>query len=154
MFPSTNGSVNPKDGNDEITGRMAGFNWSAEAAVTDKKNPGYQSDPVQLIKNIQTLGYDVYSPKYLDYEFYLDRDTLRAMRKEINDGNYTDYAETGFQKSTTAKIGYYYSQRIRDLGTKNKTPDKSIIDLVCNNLQLDNSGHYLNYCTPTNGEGD
>ena len=151
MFPSTEGEATGGSGE---TGRDPGFNWTENAAVTKTfKSAYYTSNPTTLINNIQKVGYGVYSPKYLDYEFYLDKNTLREMRNSINDGNYTDFDEDGFKKSEVAGIGYYYSKKIRNLG-KNKTPDPEIIDLVCNNLQLSDSGEYLKTCDVTNGESE
>lgn len=151
MFPNTEGEGN---GGAAQTGREPGFNWTDSAAVTNSKNAYYKSNPTTLINNIQSVGYGVYSAKYLDYEFNLDRNTLREMRREINNNNYTDFDEDGFKKSDKAGIGYYYSERIRKLAGKNKTPDPKIIDLVCNNLQLTDSGEYIESCEPVNGESE
>lgn len=151
LFPDTEGSS--RNGTAD-TGREPGFNWTSNAIVSNSKNAYYKSNPSTLINAIQGINYGVYSNKYLDYEFNLDTNTLREMRNEINDKNYTDFNEDGFQKSDKAGIGYYYSEKIRKLGGKNKTPDKRIVDLVCNNLQLDDSGNYLETCDVTNGESE
>ena len=77
------------------------------------------------------------------------------MRNQINNGNYTDFDESGFHKSERAGIGYYYSTKIRNLGNNNKTPGPEIIEQVCNNLELSDDGRtYLNNCGVTNGESE
>ena len=151
MFPNQEGEARNATNS---TGRDPGFNWSSAATIPSSKNAYYNSNPSTLINKIQNVGYGIYSDKYLDYEFNLDTNTLREMRNQINNGNYTDFDESGFHKSERAGIGYYYSERIRNLGNKNKTPDKSIVDLVCNNLQLDEAGNYLDNCGVTNGESE
>ena len=151
LFPDTDGSSRNATSD---TGRDPGFNWSDSAAISNSKNAYYNSNPSTLINTIQGVNYGVYSKKYLDYEFNLDTATLNKMRKEINDKNYTDFDEDGFKKSEKAGIGYYYSKKIRNLGKNNKTPSRDIVDLVCNNLQLDESGNYLKKCEVTNGESE
>lgn len=151
MFPDTDGYEN---GGSAQTGRDPGFNWTNNAAVTESKNSYYMSNPTTLINKIQGVGYGVYSNKYLDYQFYLDKDTLRSMRNEINDKNYTNFDEDGFSKSKEAGIGFYYSQKIRNLPGKNKYPDKTLVEKVCNNLKLDENGKYTDQCESTNGESE
>ncbi len=151
MFPNTEGTETLDK---STTGREPGFNWSTKAIVNDYKNINYQSNPNTIINYIQTLNTGVYSPQYLDYEFNLDRNTLRDMRREINNNNYTDFDEEGFTKSEEAGIGFYYSERIRKLDGKNKYPDKAIIEKVCNNLKLKSNGEYdtVNPCEQFDGK--
>lgn len=152
MFPNQEGEARNATNS---TGRDPGFNWSSAATITSSKNAYYNSNPSTLINKIQNVGYGIYSDKYLDYEFNLDTNTLREMRNQINNGNYTDFDESGFHKSERAGIGYYYSTKIRNLGNNNKTPGPEIIEQVCNNLELSDDGRtYLNNCGVTNGESE
>lgn len=88
LFPSSEG----KDTTDSAkTGRTPGFNWTVNA--TNLKNKDYIIAPSALLTEIQEQERKgkTYSDANIEYEFVLDRDALKAIRKHTESGNYTNF---------------------------------------------------------------
>lgn len=134
LFPSTEETAT---GDKTETGRTPGFNWTGEA--TNLKNKDYIIAPEALIAEIQEKGDTVYSDdKELDYEFYLDREALNAIRKysSSNSGNYTSFNgnfeiingvsvyKSSLFRGTGSTLDSRYVKRKGVLGCNNQRGDK------------------------------
>lgn len=111
-----------------LFGRTPGFNWSFEA--TDTRNPNYEITPTTLMKEIQTLGTNIYNgDSYLDYEFLLEPETLKMIANHKT--NFNDFS-SGDTK-TQHNIVYYKSRLINEIiaATNKKLPPASTFG--CNN---------------------
>lgn len=137
LFPSPEG----KDTTDATkTGRTPGFNWTINA--TNLKNEDYIIAPTALLEDIQTKerNGETYSDTNLEYEFVLDREALKAIRKHTTSGNYTNF--TGKFEIVNG-VSVYNSSLFRGLGS---TLDSKYINKVgklgCNNQENDSCNNY------------
>ena len=137
LFPSPEG----KDTTDATkTGRTPGFNWTINA--TNLKNEDYIIAPTALLEDIQTkeINGETYSDTNLEYEFVLDREALKAIRKHTTSGNYTNF--TGKFEIVNG-VSVYNSSLFRGLGS---TLDSKYINKVgklgCNNQENDSCNNY------------
>lgn len=137
LFPSPEG----KDTTDATkTGRTPGFNWTINA--TNLKNEDYIIAPTALLEDIQTKerNGETYSDTNLEYEFVLDREALKAIRKHTTSGNYTNF--TGKFKIVNG-VSVYNSSLFRGLGS---TLDSKYINKVgklgCNNQENNSCNNY------------
>lgn len=137
LFPSPEG----KDTTDATkTGRIPGFNWTINA--TNLKNEDYIIAPTALLEDIQTKerNGETYSDTNLEYEFVLDREALKAIRKHTTSGNYTNF--TGKFEIVNG-VSVYNSSLFRGLGS---TLDSKYINKVgklgCNNQENDSCNNY------------
>lgn len=137
LFPSPEG----KDTTDATkTGRTPGFNWTINA--TNLKNEDYIIAPTALLEDIQTKerNGETYSDTNLEYEFVLDREALKAIRKYTTSGNYTNF--TGKFEIVNG-VSVYNSSLFRGLGS---TLDSKYINKVgklgCNNQENDSCNNY------------
>ncbi len=111
------------------TGRSPGFNWSSHATNV-LKDTAYQSRPSSYTKWVQTLGYDVYSDEYLDYEVQLTANDIKKLKSPS-----IDY--TAFEGTTSVdSVVNYKSPLFRDAGIlkdHSKFPNEDA--LKCNNMK-------------------
>ena len=138
-FPEKDGGSNKSvqlkspSGATTSVGRQPGFNWS-QYATSQLKNGQYYSDPVKLIATIQDSQYikQLYTDKYLDYQFKLSRDELLKLRSDTegNSTNYTSYDDNGFFLDENGVLRYK-SKKIRKYA--NVYPKDNA--LKCNNLR-------------------
>ena len=141
LFPSAEG----KDTTDPAkTGRTPGFNWTVNA--TNLKNKDYIIAPSALLTEIQEKERkgETYSDANLEYEFELDRNALRAIRKHTTSGNYTNF--TG-NFTIVNGVSVYNSSLFR--GTGSTLDSKYVIKkgiLGCNN---EDNGKCYNYSSLT-----
>lgn len=127
LFPSTEGEETTDK---TTTGRTQGFNWTSNAF--NGKNEKYIINPEALLIEIQTKGDSIYdNDDELDYEFYLDSEALKQIRRHTTSGDYTNYTG-GFSNENGVMV--YNSSLFRVTG---KTLDskyiKSLGTLGCNN---------------------
>ncbi len=75
-------------------GRAPRWNWSAGAINTTNRN--YQIDPTALTEKIEKDNYEIYNDdQELDYEFYIDRQTINYIRSYNQErGDYLNYDTT------------------------------------------------------------
>ena len=73
LFPAANGNT-LVEGSEDTTGRAPGFNWSMYAK--NDKIPTFSSDPAAYRTWVQTIGYDVYTDEYLDYDIVLTKEDI------------------------------------------------------------------------------
>ncbi len=141
LFPSTDGSAKSSDAS--ATGRTPGFNWSTYATINESKNSGYTSYPAQYLAEVQKIGYNVYSDKYLDYEFQLDKSKLAELKKKtsaLNDNKkYTSFNSSNgkaFRIGEKSGVSRYTSDIITQYATKvsRKGRVNSGESLDCNNV--------------------
>ena len=131
LFPSNDGSNNS---------RTAGFNWTCEA--TNLENEDYPVQPVALLEQIQSLGDDVYSDKYIDYEINLTSEDMDRIR-QYNRDNDNDYDKPAYEDSNVnaannnvAGITVYTSPFLTQLKSSGALIQRGLIG--CNNQ--DNTG--------------
>ena len=111
------------------TGRSPGFNWSSHATNV-LKDADYQSRPSSYTKWVQTMGYDVYSDEYLDYEVKLTTNDIKNLKSASR--NYTAYEG----KTEVDSVVNYRSPLFRDAGIlsdHSKYPNDDA--LKCNNMK-------------------
>ena len=141
LFPSSDGT--------DITdvseaGREVGFNWS-KYAINDK-NPDYLSNPPKLMEKIQSIAKDgkTYSDEYLDYQFYMSPQNIRALR----DANYHPFNDNDYQdpKDTYNGMVHYHSSLIRE----NKYFSNIVVPqgnaVYCNNIEKSAGSRDSNGC--------
>lgn len=111
-----------------LSGRDPGFNWTYEA--TDIRNSDYEITPTTLMKEIQTLGTNIYNgDPYLDYEFILDQETLKMVanyKTKFND----------FSSGDTKKANNVISYKSRLINEKIASTNKKLppaSSFGCNN---------------------
>ena len=126
LFPSNDGSNNS---------RTAGFNWTCEA--TNLENEDYPVQPVALLEQIQSLGDDVYSDKYIDYEINLTSEDMDRIR-QYNRDNDNDYDKPAYEDSNVnaannnvAGITVYTSPFLTQLKSSGALIQRGLIG--CNN---------------------
>lgn len=148
LFPATDGS---KLTSTASAGRAPGFNWTKYADTTNtnksgsgyNKNSNYQVEPTKYMQKIQSVGYNVYSDDYLDYEFELTPDVLNKLRSDTKAGghNYTDFKGDVTSKNN-ASASYYKSKVIRTIPGAKLPADSG---LKCNNIANRGFGTCDNY---------
>lgn len=123
------------DDTTSLTGRETGFNWNYLA--TNINNENYQITPTALIKAIQERQSEIYSEanesKYLDYEFTLDRATIKKIRNynKTQGNNYTNYSG-----STSIKNGItVYESNLFRYGGEIYNSSNVLGTLGCNNQE-------------------
>lgn len=141
LFPATDGSSITDY---TKTGRTPGFNWSQYASAANKNNVyfnnGKFNSPSEYAKEVQRLGYKVYSDENLDYEFYLTRDILNNMKKRTKSSGNDEKKYTNFEGETEVQkdgVIHYVSNTIRNgnelAKAKKRVPDSG--DIFCNNMK-------------------
>lgn len=133
LFPQASGEETTDKSS---AGRTPGFNWTS--AAQNLKNSNYIVAPDALISKIQAQGDDIYSDdKNIDYEFYLDRKALAAIRSysKENDNNYTKFGGTS---KVVNGVLVYESKLFRGTGSKlDSSYAKKRGIIGCNNQEND-----------------
>ena len=149
LFPATNGD---KLLNTAAVGRAPGFNWTKYSDTTDTNKSGsgynknaYAVEPVKYTQKVQSVGYNVYSNDYLDYEFDLTPNVLNKLRSETKDHghNYTNF-EGKVVSDKNSSASYYQSDVIRKDIPNAKYPTQTSA-LKCNNMKNYQSGECDDY---------
>ena len=134
MFPATSGEGH---GTDQV-GREPGFNWT-DYAKNDKTTK-FESDPSAYTTWVQELAYDVYSDQYLDYEIYLSKNDIYALRQRQKGmkgfNNVSEDVEATASKVDYDAVSHYQSDLFRgDSKLLQKANVPSTIALRCNNIR-------------------
>lgn len=130
LFPDKEGTYIEDN---KVAGRTPGFNWSAFAKNTGS-DANYQSNPQAYMTWVQSMGYNVYSDEYLDYDIKLTRDKIRDIKGKLADNEYEfgNYNNVTYENITTYKSALLESIT-GDSARGNFIP--SITALKCNNIK-------------------
>ena len=142
VFPDSEGNTLKSP---DTTGRTVPFNWSAYAEQT-KKDPDYVSRPSNYLVWIQTMGTDIYSDPYLDYEIVLTKESITKIKSQFRTELKSSYTEWPGDVKVNS-VTNYKSALIRDGGILNqdsKYPGNEA--LKCNNIGQHTIGK--NYTAP------
>ena len=102
--------------------RLIGFNWTADAQLTEFTKDGYGQNPEALVAKIINTK-DTYNENNLDYKVHLTKEKLQEIRSR-NKGEKMNYDKlmrvngnnAADQYSKGNGVGHYHSQLLRDLG--------------------------------------
>ena len=141
LFPSNEagGGKTNTSTNQSATGRTPGFNWTSAAEITSDKNKNYAVNPELLIGKIQNRGKKIYDEankdEYLDYEFYLTPEDLKAIKQYSKDKkSYSDWDSENRKYNEEWQVYSYSSPLFRSGGLLSASgAAKKLGKLGCNN---------------------
>lgn len=144
LFPASDGTplTSPSE-----SGASPGLNWSYHA-LNVIKDPDFKSNPYDYMVFVQTLGYNVYAIRYLDYQVLLTRKDIKEIQENpqnytsFNDGKYIVDSVVNYQSPLFRGANAMFSE---DKGNKFPKGDA----LKCNNMKNYNS----NECEDFSGVG-
>ena len=141
LFPDKKGNYIEDS---KVAGRTPGFNWS-EFAKNTGSDTDYQSNPQAYMAWVQSMGYNVYSDEYLDYDIKLTRNTIRDLKSKLanNEYEFGNYNNVTFDNITTYKSELLESIT-GDEGRGNSIPNT--VALRCNNIKDKNGSSISAAC--------